>query len=208
MLKRATLWAMLLSVSIAMAAQGASGLSCEPENPTSSGSMAASPDSEPQCWEGTLNANGQGGAYNDTAEGRFKFTVADDNTVNGTAHIRMSHAPQMIPRGCTYTRSQDPDEFDVAIDGRSSGDRLELNFGSTKAMLSIGATCPHIAGQSRTVTAPSAFTGNSDSLLHPARVPTEDGSTTLRGSIGGGYRLIATLQISCKRGCILPRAAD
>src|SRR5438445_8532685 len=63
-----------------------------------------------------------GHVYNDTADGKFKFTVADDGTVNGNAHIRMSHAPQTMPGDCVFTRTQDPEEFDVSIDGRRNGD--------------------------------------------------------------------------------------
>ena len=59
--------------------------------------------------------------------------------------------------------------------------------------------------------------GGSDVVLHnfgpalqggPAKVPAEDGSTTLHGSYGGDHRATGTIQITCKRGCILPRAAD
>ena len=100
--------ALLLSLPAAAQAQGSAGLSCGPEDPQqpgSSGGASAAP--EPQCWEGTLQANAQGNIYNDTADGKFKFTAADDDTVNGNAHIRMAHAPGTMPGGCVFTRSQD-----------------------------------------------------------------------------------------------------
>src|SRR5213078_3034117 len=99
--------ALLLSLRAAAQAQGAAGLSCGPEDPQqpgSSGGASAAP--EPQCWEGTLQANAQGNIYNDTADGKFKFTSNDDDTVNGNAHIRMSHAPATMLGGCIFTRSQ------------------------------------------------------------------------------------------------------
>src|SRR5437868_10572776 len=209
--------ALLLSLPAAAQAQGSAGLSCGPEDPQQpGGSGGASAAPEPQCWEGTLQANAQGNIYNDTADGKFKFTSNDDDTVNGTAHIRMSHAPATMPGGCIFTRSQDPEEFDVSIDGRRSGDRFELNFGTALAAYTITTQCQ---GHSGTGSGPGmdAFMGGSDLVLHdygptlrggPAKVPAEDASTTLHGSYGGDHRATATIQITCKRGCILPRAAD
>ena len=209
--------ALLLCLSAAARAQGSAGLSCGPEDPQqpgSSGGASAAP--EPQCWEGTLRANAQGSIYNDTADGKLKFTSADDDTVNGSAHIRMSHALATMPGGCTFTRSQDPEEFDVSIDGRRDGDLFELNFGTALSTYTINSQCQ---GHSGTGSTPGmdAFMGGSDVVLHnfgpalqggPAKVPAEDGSTTLHGSPGGDLRMTATIQITCKRGCILPRAAD
>jgi hypothetical protein len=208
---------LLLSLPAAAQAQGSAGLSCGPEDPQqpgSSGGASAAP--EPQCWEGTLQAHAQGNIYNDTADGKFKFTSADDDTVNGTAHIRMSHALATMPGGCVFTRSQDPEEFDVSIDGRRNGDLFELNFGTALATYTITTQCQ---GHSGTGSGPGmdAFMGGSDIVLHdfgpalrggPAKVPAEDASTTLHGSPGGDLRMTATIQITCKRGCILPRAAD
>jgi len=209
--------ALLLCLPAAARAQGSAGLSCGPEDPQqpgSSGGASAAP--EPQCWEGTLRANAQGSIYNDTADGKLKFTSADDDTVNGSAHIRMSHALATMPGGCTFTRSQDPEEFDVSIDGRRDGDLFELNFGTALSTYTINSQCQ---GHSGTGSTPGmdAFMGGSDIVLHdfgpalrggPAKVPAEDGSTTLHGSPGGDLRMTATIQITCKRGCILPRAAD
>jgi hypothetical protein len=128
----------------------------------------------------------------------------------------MSHALATMPGGCTFTRSQDPEEFDVSIDGRRNGDLFELNFGTALATYTINTQCQ---GHSGTGSGPGmdAFMGGSDIVLHdfgpalrggPAKVPAEDGSTTLHGSPGGDLRMTATIQITCKRGCILPRAAD
>src|SRR5207248_9411480 len=97
--------ALLLSLPAAAQAQGSAGLSCGPEDPQqpgSSGGASAAP--EPQCWEGTLQANAQGNIYNDTADGKFKFTSNDDDTVNGTAHIRIS-ACRMRRRRCLAAAS-------------------------------------------------------------------------------------------------------
>lgn len=195
-------------------AQGqAPGPSCDEDGQRNSGDTDAS-SSGPQCWEGTLQAHAQGNIYNDTADGKFKFTAADDDTVTGTAHIRMSHAPATMPGGCIFTRSQDPEEFDVTIDGRRNADRFELNFGTALATYTITTKCQ---GHSGTGSTPGmdAFMGGSDVVLRdsplhggPAKVPAEDGSTTLHGSLGGDNRATATIQITCKRGCILPRAAD
>ena len=209
--------ALLLSLPAAAQAQGSAGLSCGPEDPQqpgSSGGASAAP--EPQCWEGMLQAHAQGNIYNDTADGKFKFTAADDDTVNGTAHIRMSHAPATMLGGCIFTRSQDPEEFDVPIDGRRNGDLFELNFGTALATYTINSQCQ---GRSFTgsIAGMDVFMGGSDLVLRdnrpalqggPAKVPAEDGSTTLHGSPGGDLRMTATIHITCKRGCILPRAAD
>ena len=138
------------------------------------------------------------------------------DTVNGTAHIRMAHAPGTMPGGCIFTRSQDPEEFDVNIDGRRNGDLFELNFGTALATYTITTQCQ---GRSDTgsLAGMDAFMGGSDLVLRdnrpalqggPAKVPAEDGSTTLHGSPGGDLRMTATIHITCKRGCILPRAAD
>ena len=207
----ATASILLLSPSTPAQAQGA-GLSCGPEGPASAPSAADA--SEPECWEGTLKAHAAGNIYNDTADGKFKFTAADDDTVTGTAHIRMSHAPATMPGGCIFTRSQDPEEFDVTIDGSRRSDRFELNFGTAFATYMVTTRCQ---GHSGTGSVPGmdAFMGGSDIVLRdsplhggPAKVPAEDGSTTLHGSLGGDQRATATIQITCKRGCILPRAAD
>jgi hypothetical protein len=209
--------ALLLSLPTAAQAQGSAGLSCGPEDPQqpgSSGGASAAP--EPQCWEGTLQAHAQGNIYNDTADGKFKFTSADDDTVNGSAHIRMSHALATMPGGCTFTRSQDPEEFDVSIDGRRNGDLFELNFGTALATYTINTQCQGHSGTG-SIAGMDAFMGGSDVVLHnfgpalqggPAKVPAKDGSTTLHGSYGGDHRATGTIQITCKRGCILPRAAD
>src|SRR6059058_1166911 len=154
--------ALLLSLPVAAQAQGSAGLSCGPEDPQqpgSSGGASAAP--EPQCWEGTVQALAAGNIYNDTADGKFKFTSADDDTVNGTAHIRMSHALATMPGGCTFTRSQDPEEFDVSIDGRRNGDLFELNFGTALATYTITTQCQ---GYSGTGSGPGmdAFMGGSD----------------------------------------------
>lgn len=192
--------ALLFGCPRAIQAQAA-GLSCG----EASGDTSAS--SGPECWEGTLKTHAQGNMYNDTANGKFAFTVADDGAVNGSAHISMSHAAQTMPSGCVYTRTQDPEEFDVAIGGRRETDRLELNFGTAKANYTIAAQCRGHSG-ARSNPGMDAFTGASDFVLHPAKVPAEDATTTLRGSPGGDLRMTATIQISCTRGCILPRAAD
>jgi hypothetical protein len=211
----ATASVLLLTFPAVARAQGAGSLSCNPEGPPGpSGASASEP--QPECWEGTLQARAQGNVYNDTADGKFKFTVADEDTVNGTAHIRMSHAPQTMPGGCVFTRTQDPEEFDVSIDGRRNGHLFELNFGTAKATYNFTTAC---SWGSRTSSGPGmdAFTGGSDIVLHdyrpalrggPAKVPAEDASTTLHGSPGGDLRMTATITLACKRGCILPRAAD
>ena len=211
----ATASVLLLTFPAVARGQGAGSLSCNPEGPPGpSGASASEP--QPECWEGTLQAHAQGNVYNDTADGKFKFTVADDGTVNGNAHIRMSHAPQTMPGDCVFTRTQDPEEFDVSIDGRRNGDLFELNFGTALATYTITTQCQ---GRSDTgsLAGMDAFMGGSDLVLRdnrpalqggPAKVPAEDGSTTLHGSPGGDLRMTATIHITCKRGCILPRAAD
>ena len=128
---------------------------------------------------GHAASHAQGNIYNDTADGQFKFTAADDDTVTGTAHIRMSHAPATMPGGCIFTRSQDPEEFDVTIDGRRNADRFELNFGTALATYTITTKCQ---GHSGTGSVPGmdAFMGGSDVVLRdsplhggPAKVPAE-----------------------------------
>src|SRR5438477_32031 len=196
--------ALLLCLPAAAQAQGSAGLSCGPEDPQQPGSLgAASAAPEPQCWEGMLQAHAQGNIYNDTADGKFKFTAADDDTVNGTAHIRMAHAPGTMPGGCIFTRSQDPEEFDVSIDGRRNGDLFELNFGTALATYTITTQCQ---GRSDTgsLAGMDAFMGGSDLVLRdnrpalqggPAKVPAEDGCTRRRlpdpgvlfGARHGGY---------------------
>ena len=206
----------LLPLAVMLSQAHAAELACEPEDPALAANSGSSSAPEPQCWEGMLQAHAQGNIYNDTADGKFKFTSNDDDTVNGTAHIRMSHAPATMPGGCIFTRSQDPEEFDVSIDGRRSGDRFELNFGTALAAYTITTQCQ---GRSDTgsLAGMDAFMGGSDLVLRdnrpalqggPAKVPAEDGSTTLHGSPGGDLRMTATIHITCKRGCILPRAAD
>ena len=209
--------AALMAAPTGTQAQSATSLSCEraDQQPVTNAANASSVP-EPECWEGTLQAHAQGNVYNDTADGKFKFTVADDGTVNGNAHIRMSHAPQTMPGDCVFTRTQDPEEFDVSIDGRRNGDLFELNFGTAKATYNFTTTCSWGSGTS-SGPGSDAFTGGSDIVLHdyrpalrggPAKVPAEDASTTLHGSPGGDLRMTATITLACKRGCILPRAAD
>ena len=212
------LWtaSVLLLAAVMLSQAHAAELACEPEDPALAANSGSSSAPEPQCWEGMLQAHAQGNIYNDTADGKFKFTAADDDTVNGTAHIRMAHAPGTMPGGCIFTRSQDPEEFDVSIDGRRNGDLFELNFGTALATYTITTQCQ---GRSDTgsLAGMDAFMGGSDIVLRdnrpalqggPAKVPAEDGSTTLHGSPGGDLRMTATIHITCKRGCILPRAAD
>ena len=159
----------------------------------------------PQCWKGTLQAHAQGNIYNDTADSRFSFTVSPDGTIKGKASVKMSHAPATMPGGCIFTRSQDPEEFDVSIDGLRNGDDFELNFGIALATYTITTQCQ---GHSGTGSAPGmdAFMGGSDIVLRddgpasrggPAKVPAQDGSTSLHGSYGGDQRATATIQIEC-----------
>jgi hypothetical protein len=53
-----------------------------------------------------------------------------------------------MPGGCVFTRSQDPEEFDVSIDGRRNGDLFELNFGTALATYTITTQCQGHSGTS------------------------------------------------------------
>src|SRR6059058_2441155 len=57
-----------------------------------------------------------------------------------------AHAQGTMPGGCIFTRSQDPEEFDVSIDGRRNGDLFELNFGTALATYTITTQCQGHSG--------------------------------------------------------------
>lgn len=140
----------------------------------------------PQCWKGMLSGHAQGNVYNDTALVQFTFTVGADGTVKGKGHAKMTHAPQVF-LGCTLTRTQTPDEFDVDIGGRRDGGEFKLDL-STTARATLQATASSckrgLTGTGPAVPGLNAFTGFVTAWYHP-NVSAEDGATNdLHGVLG------------------------
>jgi hypothetical protein len=136
----------------------------------------------PQCWKGTLKAHGQGNVYNDDAIVELRFSVADDGTVKGSGHARMSSAPQTMGN-TVQTHTVTPSEFDFPLSGSLVGDEFHLMIPSD-----LRSTMVFTAKSSTSSASPpiqtQAFPGvASEGFFHP-RVRAEDGATNTFHSTG------------------------
>jgi hypothetical protein len=136
-------------------------------------------------WYGTLKAHGQGNIHNDDAIVELSFSVADDGTVKGGGHARMTNAPQTTPDGCINTHTEAPIEFDFPLTGSRVDDEFRLVIPTDlRSAFVFTAKCP-----TSSVTSPpaqaQAFSGvSSEGFFHP-RVRAEDGATNTFHSIRG-----------------------
>lgn len=185
------------------------------------GSYAASRQPQPakQCWEGRLQANGQGNIYNDAVDIEFKFKVDASGTVTGRGYAEMTTLTQKMAN-CVITRAETPSKFPVEIGGRREGDVFKLTVQSdTPAQMTITQICPP-STQTRsgpispfmgvTVTSVANYPQNDGGPLFPVISHVDDArivqSTFMAASVSGMH-VWGNIQIRCVFGCV-PHKCD
>lgn len=155
------------------------------------------------CWSGALDAYANGNVYNDKVHVEFQFTEHDNGLLIGRGRARMSHKPGTMPGGCIFTRTQDPEEFDVTISGQHSGEAgtigsFDLEFSPVTATYTISTKCPNGSGGSGSTPGMDAFMGGMSILLHPAKIVAHDGGTVQLSATLGGISYSGSMEIFCE----------
>lgn len=140
-------------------------------------------------WHGSIKAHVHGPSiYDDTAEIVFSFDEAQDGTLQGHAHAKMTNAPSQSSWSCVYTHTQEPSELDFEVGGHRVGNQFQLDI-PTNLKAKIQFTLYACGGLPSPYTAPAPIDSNFFSAMAPPfyqrKVDARDGATdTLKAQTG------------------------
>ena len=211
------LWILVATSILAVAAPRpgqaqAAGLSCGPE--ISPAASAAGNSSEPECWEGNMHSTTQqsspaGMCVGEGWETELRLLVDSNGNVSGDAAGHLASMPACSGGGYVRIAPEVPQtqarNFAAEVSGHRSEQQFELLFTETKME---GATWGYlnyslgmIPPTSPRVTIVASFGDDTaeGETKTSVNVPASVGAVAI-----GQHKVV----LDCKRGCILPRAAD
>jgi hypothetical protein len=152
-------------------------------------------------WYGTIKAHVSGtpSSYNDTAEIEFSFDEAQNGTLRGRAHAKMTNAGSLAADGCSVTHTQQPSEADFPIGGHHMGNEFQLDIPTNlQAKIQFTADkCQHGPNPRTYPATPqdlAFFTAMAPNFYHP-KVDARDGARNTLSAMPGVDRTEATIEL-------------